>query len=86
MLCEKPLISEETDLLEPSLLDELICHISSLASVFHKPPSTFVEGRVPGRRAAPQALFDEDTDLVGLGDDGASVVPQAQVEWGWLLR
>jgi len=33
VLAEKPLISEETDLLEPTLLDELICHIASLASV-----------------------------------------------------
>ena len=33
VLAEKPLISEETDLLEPTLLDELICHIGSLASV-----------------------------------------------------
>jgi hypothetical protein len=39
------LISEETDLLEPTLLDELICHIGTLASVYHKPPSAFVEGR-----------------------------------------
>ena len=43
VLAEKPLISEETDLLEPTLLDELICHIGSLASVYHKPPSSFVE-------------------------------------------
>ncbi len=28
--------AEETDLLEPTLLDELICHIASLASVYHK--------------------------------------------------
>ncbi|XP_039247587.2 AP-1 complex subunit beta-1-like [Styela clava] len=44
VLAEKPLISEETDLLEPTLLDELICHIASLASVYHKPPSAFIEG------------------------------------------
>ena len=50
MLAEKPLISEDTDLLEPTLLDELICHISSLASVYHKPPSAFVEGRTSARR------------------------------------
>ena len=50
VLAEKPLISEETDLIEPTLLDELICHISSLASVYHKPPSAFVEGRVPVRK------------------------------------
>lgn len=53
VLAEKPLISEETDLIEPSLLDELMCHISSLSSVYHKPPSAFVEGRggVPARRS-----------------------------------
>uniref|UniRef100_A0A6G1S6Y9 AP complex subunit beta n=1 Tax=Aceria tosichella TaxID=561515 RepID=A0A6G1S6Y9_9ACAR len=45
VLAEKPLISEETDLLEPALLNELICHIGSLASIYHKPPSAFVEGR-----------------------------------------
>lgn len=44
VLAEKPLISEETDLLEPSLLDQLVCHIGSLASVYHKPPSSFVDG------------------------------------------
>ncbi len=53
VLAEKPLISEETDLLEPTLLDELICHISSLASVYHKPPNAFVEGKVGARRALP---------------------------------
>ncbi|OWR54895.1 AP-1 complex subunit beta-1 [Danaus plexippus plexippus] len=53
VLADKPLISEETDLLEPTLLDELICHISSLASVYHKPPTAFVEGR-----GAPQAFSD----------------------------
>lgn len=55
VLADKPLISEETDLLEPSLLDELVCHIASLASVYHKPPSAFVEGRGLGssRRALP---------------------------------
>ncbi|KAK2170270.1 hypothetical protein LSH36_3g01040 [Paralvinella palmiformis] len=54
VLAEKPLISEETDLIEPTLLDELICHISSLASVYHKPPTAFVEGRsIVMRKALP---------------------------------
>lgn len=56
VLAEKPLISEETDLLEPTLLDELICHIASLASVYHKPPSAFVEGRSGLRKALPAKL------------------------------
>lgn len=56
VLADKPLISEETDLLEPTLLDELICHISSLASVYHKPPTAFVEGRSAGiRKTLPAA-------------------------------
>jgi AP-1 complex subunit beta-1 len=43
-LAGKPLIAEETDLLEPTLLDEHICHIASLASGYHKPPTAlFVE-------------------------------------------
>jgi len=54
VLAEKPTISEETDLLEPALLDELICHISTLASVYHKPPSAFVDGKVPVRRITLQ--------------------------------
>eukprot|EP00054_Salpingoeca_dolichothecata_P008265 m.47181 g.47181 ORF g.47181 m.47181 type:complete len:881 (-) comp17615_c0_seq1:27-2669(-) len=73
VLCEKPLISEETDLLEPSLLDELICHISSLASVYHKPPSTFVEGRTPGRRTLVKTINTEEpqVNLLGLNSEAA---------------
>ncbi|CAF0970996.1 unnamed protein product [Brachionus calyciflorus] len=63
VLAEKPLISEETDLLEPTLLDELICHISSLASVYHKPPSAFVEGKTGTRRVLPpKSIVNEDGD------------------------
>jgi hypothetical protein len=63
VLAEKPLISEETDLLEPTLLDELICHISSLASVYHKPPNAFVEGKVGARKILPpKSSNNEDGD------------------------
>ena len=68
VLAEKPLISEETDLLEPSLLDELICHISSLASVYHKPPNAFVEGKVGARKILPPktaANDDDDDESIG---------------------
>ncbi|XP_064612235.1 AP-1 complex subunit beta-1-like [Liolophura sinensis] len=67
VLAEKPLISEETDLIEPTLLDELICHISSLASVYHKPPNAFVEGRASLRRALPP----RSTSGGALADDAA---------------
>ncbi|XP_076066377.1 adaptor protein complex 1/2, beta subunit isoform X2 [Oratosquilla oratoria] len=61
VLAEKPLIAEETDLIEPTLLEELICHIASLASVYHKPPSAFVEGRTGYRRALPKASGDAES-------------------------
>uniref|UniRef100_A0A0N5AY96 AP complex subunit beta n=1 Tax=Syphacia muris TaxID=451379 RepID=A0A0N5AY96_9BILA len=58
VLAEKPLISEETDLLEPSLLDQLVCHIGSLASVYHKPPNSFVD-------SAKQPLKSTNTSASG---------------------
>eukprot|EP00128_Syssomonas_multiformis_P015627 Colp12_sorted_trinity150504_noHs@17712 len=80
VLSDKPLISDETDTLEPSLLDELISNISTLASVYHKPPSTFVAGKAPGRRSlavAPEPQVDED-------DQGPldSSVPEGAVPYG----
>ncbi|CAH0521163.1 unnamed protein product [Peronospora belbahrii] len=42
VLAEKPVISDNTYTLEPSVLDELIGKISTLASVYHKLPSAFV--------------------------------------------
>lgn len=83
MLADKPLISEETDLLEPTLLDELICHISSLASVYHKPPTAFVEGRSAGIRKTLPARQ-------GSADDSASapettVIPNQESLIGDLL-
>uniref|UniRef100_A0A8C2PZ31 AP complex subunit beta n=1 Tax=Cyprinus carpio TaxID=7962 RepID=A0A8C2PZ31_CYPCA len=75
VLAEKPLISEETDLIEPTLLEELICHIGTLASVYHKPPSAFVEGsrgvqhkRLPPRTGSPD-----------VGQSGPSEAPPAVI-------
>eukprot|EP01099_Mayorella_cantabrigiensis_P004290 TRINITY_DN3217_c0_g2_i1.p1 TRINITY_DN3217_c0_g2~~TRINITY_DN3217_c0_g2_i1.p1 ORF type:complete len:805 (-),score=219.13 TRINITY_DN3217_c0_g2_i1:340-2754(-) len=42
VLSEKPTVTDSTSTLEPSLLNELINNISTLSSVFHKPPDTFV--------------------------------------------
>lgn len=80
VLAEKPLISEETDLLEPTLLDELICHISSLASVYHKPPTAFVEGRGAGvRKMLPARAGSQETGLettTGVTDQPAVIPAQ----------
>ncbi|KAJ6326107.1 hypothetical protein OIU78_013239 [Salix suchowensis] len=42
VLAEKPVISDDSNLLDSSLLDELIANIATLSSVYHKPPETFV--------------------------------------------
>uniref|UniRef100_A0A1B0BB68 AP complex subunit beta n=4 Tax=Glossina TaxID=7393 RepID=A0A1B0BB68_9MUSC len=86
VLADKPLISEETDLLEPTLLDELICHISSLASVYHKPPTAFVEGRGAGvRKSLPnRANTVGETETSGSGGE-AMVIPNQESLIGDLL-
>uniref|UniRef100_A0A9J8D745 AP complex subunit beta n=2 Tax=Cyprinus carpio TaxID=7962 RepID=A0A9J8D745_CYPCA len=75
VLAEKPLISEETDLIEPTLLEELICHIGTLASVYHKPPSAFVEGSrgVQHKRLPPRAGSPD------VGQSGPSEAPPAVI-------
>ncbi len=38
VLAEKPVIADTTSNLEPALLDLLLQQLSTLASVYHKPP------------------------------------------------
>lgn len=42
VLAPKPLITDQSDQLDASVLDDLVAQISTLASVYHKPPETFV--------------------------------------------
>ncbi|XP_058850746.1 AP-1 complex subunit beta-1 isoform X1 [Acipenser ruthenus] len=74
VLAEKPLISEETDLIEPTLLDELICHIGTLASVYHKPPNAFVEGSrgVQHKRLPPRTGSNESPESPELAQPAAA--------------
>ncbi|RWS31302.1 AP-1 complex subunit beta-1-like protein, partial [Leptotrombidium deliense] len=84
VLAEKPLISEETDLLEPTLLDELICHIGSLASVYHKPPSAFVEGKPSVRKALPPRTGSNEEPAT-IETQQPTVIPSADNLIGDLL-
>uniref|UniRef100_A0A4W4EC20 AP complex subunit beta n=1 Tax=Electrophorus electricus TaxID=8005 RepID=A0A4W4EC20_ELEEL len=80
VLSEKPLISEETDLIEPTLLDELICHIGSLASVYHKPPNAFVEGSHGiHRKHLPIQHGSIDTGESPVSGGPAATIDQPQV-------
>ncbi|XP_061362419.1 beta-adaptin-like protein C isoform X2 [Gastrolobium bilobum] len=42
VLAEKPVIADDSNQLDPSLLDELLVNIATLSSVYHKPPDAFV--------------------------------------------
>lgn len=42
MLAEKPVINDDSNQLDSSLLDELLANIATLSSVYHKPPEAFV--------------------------------------------
>ncbi|KAM9446765.1 AP-1 complex subunit beta-1 isoform 2-T2 [Clarias gariepinus] len=95
VLAEKPLISEETDLIEPTLLDELICHIGTLASVYHKPPSAFVEGsrgvqhkRLPARTGSGESPESPDVSQTvgGVADAPPAVIPSQGDLLGDLLN
>lgn len=43
ILCDKPVISEDSGHLEPQLLDTMIDNISMLSSIYYKPPESFVK-------------------------------------------
>jgi len=86
VLAEKPHISDDTFSLDPAVLEELISHLSTLAAIYHKPPSTFV---TMGRKAAPglgsRADDDDDdeegntltSDMMTEGAEGAQAPPPA---------
>ncbi|OCT98136.1 hypothetical protein XELAEV_18010365mg [Xenopus laevis] len=94
VLAEKPLISEETDLIEPTLLDELICYIGTLASVYHKPPNAFVEGsrgvvpkRLPPRTGSNESAESPEAAPVGVPTEAhSSVIPSQGDLLGDLLN
>eukprot|EP00252_Welwitschia_mirabilis_P025693 TRINITY_DN8150_c0_g1_i1.p1 TRINITY_DN8150_c0_g1~~TRINITY_DN8150_c0_g1_i1.p1 ORF type:complete len:901 (-),score=194.71 TRINITY_DN8150_c0_g1_i1:398-3100(-) len=56
VLAEKPVISDDSNQLDPSLLDELLANIATLASVYHKPPDAFVS------RVKPSVQRPEDDE------------------------
>lgn len=66
VLAEKPVITDDSNQLEPSLLDELLANISTLSSVYHKPPEAFVT------RLKTTAQKTEDEDFAEGSEAGYS--------------
>ncbi|KAF3340866.1 beta-adaptin-like protein C [Carex littledalei] len=77
VLAEKPVISDDSNLLEPSLLDELLANIATLSSVYHKPPEVFVT-----RAKVVTAKTDEEEYLDGNSETAYSETPSHVVSGG----
>jgi len=56
----KPLLSDDSEHLDTPVLNELITNISTLSSVYHKPPSTFV--KTLKQRLGPKEESDDEKD------------------------
>ncbi len=59
MLADKPVISDDTNAIDPALLEILLANVSSLAAVFHKPPEAFVS------RVKATVSADAGADVLG---------------------
>lgn len=85
VLAEKPVISDDTYALEPSILDELIGKIATLASVYHKLPSAFVvRSTVSELRELTEEEVPEEHEGLSEGDgvDGAGDAPVDLLDMG----
>lgn len=76
VLAEKPVISDDSNQLDPSLLDELLANIATLASVYHKPPDAFVT-RVKTAVQRPDDEEYPDGSESGYSDMPANAVDSA---------
>lgn len=85
VLANKPIITDDTAMLEPSLLKALMEQISTLASVYHKPADTFVSRQ----RLAVQTVdtsaprsFEEEELSGGASAAGAGAAGQVSQCYG----
>ncbi|XP_020215040.1 beta-adaptin-like protein C [Cajanus cajan] len=69
VLAEKPVITDDSNQLDPSLLDELLVNIATVSSVYHKPPDAFVT------RTLSSAQKTEDDDYPEGSEIGYSESP-----------
>ncbi|XP_047341061.1 beta-adaptin-like protein C [Impatiens glandulifera] len=75
VLTEKPVISDDSNQLDSSLLDELLSNIGTLSSVFHKTPEAFVT-------RVKTVQNTEDDDSVEGTETGYSESPSHGVDSG----
>ncbi|KAI7847935.1 adaptin N terminal region-domain-containing protein [Circinella umbellata] len=73
VLSEKPPIAGENAGLSPGMLEEMLYHIGSLASVYHKPPETFIAGRKYGADSVSKCVASHHDE-----EDETAPPPQIQ--------
>ncbi|CAM8879874.1 unnamed protein product [Rhodiola kirilowii] len=71
VLAEKPVISDDSNQLDSTLLDELLANIATLSAVYHKPTEAFVT------RARTTAQKTDDEDYPDGSEAGYSETPSA---------
>ncbi|KAI8804042.1 vesicle-mediated transport-related protein [Cladochytrium replicatum] len=71
VLGDTPAISTETDNMEPALVNELLLYVNSLASIYHKPPSTFIGGVKDRRLVKTPALHQAHNPFAAAAGGGA---------------
>jgi AP-1 complex subunit beta-1 len=69
VLSQKPEIGDDTFTLEPALLEELISQISTLASIYHKPPEAFVMKSIAANTTEEEETEDVEEEPLGDGDN-----------------
>jgi hypothetical protein len=85
ILSEKPAITTTIQSLQPQLLEELLQEISTLASVYHKPPGTFIgEGRFGAdaiqRAAIQEQLQNAVENPIAAAATATNGAPQGNIE------
>ncbi|KAI8099337.1 adaptin N terminal region-domain-containing protein [Halteromyces radiatus] len=74
VLSDKPPVVGEGSGLSPALLDDLLYHIGTLASVYHKPPETFIAGKKYGADNVNRTVSEHANDE----DDATAPPPKIQ--------
>lgn len=74
VLAEKPVITDDSNQLDPTLLDELLANIATLSSVYHKPPDAFVTRVLSSAQRTEDEDYPEGSEA-GYSESSAHLSP-----------
>jgi AP-1 complex subunit beta-1 len=73
VLAQRPPIRDDTHQIDPAMLDQLISNLSTLSSVYHKPPESFVKG---GKSVVYTVEGDDEEEEEGSDDEQDSAADE----------